>query len=101
LPKIDILETWLKDIADIAHVGNVRNRGLMAGVELVKHKKNKAAYAWEDKMGWKVAHYALDKGVFIRPLGNVIVLMPPLSISNENLEQMLAVIKDAVISVTT
>jgi adenosylmethionine-8-amino-7-oxononanoate aminotransferase len=52
-------------------------------------------------MGWKVAYHARDNGVFIRPLGNVIVIMPPLSISNENLDRMLAVIKDAIISSTS
>lgn len=101
LPRIDILEKRLRDICDLAHVGDVRNKGLMAGIELVKDKKTKEAYAWEDKMGWKVAHNAMSNGVFIRPLGNVIVLMPPLSISSENLERMLAVIKDAIISATS
>jgi adenosylmethionine-8-amino-7-oxononanoate aminotransferase len=51
-------------------------------------------------MGWKVTRHALDNGVFIRPLGNVIVIMPPLSISNENLNLMFTVIKDAIVSVT-
>jgi adenosylmethionine-8-amino-7-oxononanoate aminotransferase len=101
LPEIDILEKRLKDICDLPHVGDVRNKGLMAGIELVKDKKTKEAYAWEDKMGWKVAHHARDNGVLIRPLGNVIVLMPPLSISSENLERMLAVIKEAIISATS
>jgi adenosylmethionine---8-amino-7-oxononanoate aminotransferase len=101
LPKIDILENRLKDICDLAHVGDVRNKGLMAGIELVKDKKTKETYAWEDKMGWKVAHYARDNGVLIRPLSNVIVLMPPLSVSSENLERMLAVIKEAIISASS
>lgn len=101
LPRIDILGKRLKDICDLAHVGDVRNKGLMAGIELVKDKKTKEAYAWEDKMGWKVAYHARDKGVLIRPLGNVVVLMPPLSISSENLERMLAVIKDAIIFATS
>ena len=99
-PRIAVLEKWLRDISDFAHVGDARNKGLMAGVELVKDKKTKEAYAWEDKTGWKVARHARDNGVFIRPLGNVIVIMPPLSISNENLGQMLKVLKDAIIAVT-
>jgi adenosylmethionine-8-amino-7-oxononanoate aminotransferase len=101
LPSIDILEKRLLDICDLPHVGDVRSKGLMAGIELVKDKKTKEAYAWEDKLGWKVAHCARENGVFIRPLGNVIVLMPPLSISIENLEQMLSVIKGAIISATS
>ena len=75
-------------------------KGLWQGVELVKDKNTKEPYAWEEKMGWKAAYHARDNGVFLRPLGNVIVIMPPLSISMENLKQMLKVIKDAIIAVT-
>ncbi|MEK7267066.1 MAG: adenosylmethionine--8-amino-7-oxononanoate transaminase [Nitrospirota bacterium] len=99
-PKIELLEGWLKEISELSHVGDARNKGLMAGVELVKGKNTKEPYAWEEKMGWKVAYHARDNGVFIRPLGNVVVIMPPLSISIENLKQMLKVIKDAIIAVT-
>ncbi len=99
-PKIELLEGWLKEISELPHVGDARNKGLMAGVELVKDKDTKEPYAWQEKMGWKAAYHARDNGVFLRPLGNVIVIMPPLSISIENLEQMLKVIKDAIIAVT-
>jgi adenosylmethionine-8-amino-7-oxononanoate aminotransferase len=100
-PKAALLENWLGEMESLPHVGNVRVKGLMAGVELVKDRQTKAPYAWEDKMGWKVALHAMDNGVFIRPLGNVIVIMPPLSISSENLQQMLKVIGDAIISATS
>ena len=99
-PKIELLEGWLKEISELLHVGDARNKGLMAGVELVKDKKTKEPYAWEEKMGWEAAYHARDNGVFLRPLGNVIVIMPPLSISMENLKQMLKVIKDAIIAAT-
>lgn len=99
-PKIELLEEYLLGIAEFDHVGNVRNKGLMAGIELVIDKETKAPYPWEDKMGWKVAYYARDKGIIIRPLGNVVVIMPPLSIGIENLEQLLKVIKEAIKVVT-
>jgi len=97
-PKISLLEDWLREMADLPHVGDVRNKGLMAGLELVRDKTTKEAYPWEEKIGWKVAHLARDKGVIIRPLGNVIVIMPPLSISIENLRQLLKVLGQAVTS---
>ena len=99
-PKIGILETFLHDIAKLDHVGDVRSKGLMAGVELVRNKSTKEPYAWEEKMGWNVCHYARAKGVFLRPLGNVVVIMPPLAISTDNLEQLLKVIKKGIIKVT-
>jgi len=97
-PKIALLEDWLREMADLPHVGNVRNKGLMAGVELVIDKQTKEAYPWEEKVGWKVAYHARDNGVIIRPLGNVVVIMPPLSISIDNLRQMLAVLRRAIIA---
>jgi adenosylmethionine---8-amino-7-oxononanoate aminotransferase len=100
-PKIELLEDWLKEIHTLPHVGDVRSMGLMAGVELVLDKKTKQPYDWEEKVGWKVAYHAQDNGVFIRPLGNVIVIMPPLNISIENLGQLLRVLRDAIISVTS
>ncbi|MBE0425588.1 MAG: adenosylmethionine--8-amino-7-oxononanoate transaminase [Nitrospirae bacterium] len=98
--KIEILETWLKDVLNLRHTGDVRNAGLMAGVEMVKDKNTKEPYDWAEKMGWRVAYQAQDKGVFIRPLGNVIVIMPPLAISDQNLNQLLRVIKEAIVAVT-
>ncbi|MFN3395383.1 MAG: adenosylmethionine--8-amino-7-oxononanoate transaminase [Thermodesulfovibrionales bacterium] len=95
-PKIELLEKYLSDLANLDHVGNVRNKGLIAGIELVKDKGTKEPYPWQQKMGWKVAYYARDKGVLIRPLGNVVVIMPPLSISTDNLEQLMKVIKEAI-----
>lgn len=99
-PKIEMLESFLHDISTLDHVGDARNRGLMAGIELVKDKSTKEPYPWEEKMGWRVCYYAREHGVIIRPLGNVIVIMPPLSISPENLAQLLKVIKEGIIKAT-
>ncbi len=98
--KINILEKWLKEALNLEHVGDVRNAGMMGGVELVRDKKTKEPYDWKEKIGWKVAYHARDNGVIIRPLGNVIVIMPPLSISDQNLGQLLKIIKDAIVAVT-
>jgi adenosylmethionine-8-amino-7-oxononanoate aminotransferase len=98
--KIEILEVWLKEVLNLKHVGDVRNRGLMSGVELVRDKETKQPYDWADKIGWRVAYHARENGVIIRPLGNVVVIMPPLSISEQNLNQLLKVIKDAIVEVT-
>jgi len=98
--KIELLEVWLKEVLNINHIGDVRSTGLMAGVELVRDKKTKEPYDWSDKMGWRVAYRARENGVFIRPLGNVIVIMPPLSISEQNLKRLLDIIRVAIIDIT-
>ena len=98
--KIEILEDWLRGISGMDHVGDVRNKGLMAGVEIVRDKETKSPYPWEEKMGWRVCRYVKEKGVLIRPLGNVIVIMPPLSISGDDLRYMLDAIREAIGGVT-
>jgi adenosylmethionine-8-amino-7-oxononanoate aminotransferase len=98
--KIALLESKLGEIAELSHVGNVRNRGLMAGIELVRDKLSKEPYSWEERVGWKVAYNARVEGVLIRPLGNVVVIMPPISISVESLERLMDVVKESIIAVT-
>src|SRR4030043_224302 len=98
--KIEILGAWLKEVLSFKHVGDTRSIGLMAGIELVKNKETKETYEWTEKMGWRVAYHAKDNGVIIRPLGNIAVIMPPLSISEQNLDQLLTVIKESIVSAT-
>jgi len=98
--KIEILGAWLNEVLNLKHVGDVRNVGLMTGIELVRDKKTKEPYDWADKMGWRVAYHARDNGVFIRPLGNVIVIMPPLCISPDNLKGLLEIIRASIIGAT-
>jgi adenosylmethionine-8-amino-7-oxononanoate aminotransferase len=99
-PKVQILEDWLREISGTGHVGDVRNKGLMAGVELVKDRETKRPYPWEEKMGWRVCHFVRERGILIRPLGNVVVIMPPLSISVDDLRYMLDAIGQAIVGVT-
>jgi adenosylmethionine-8-amino-7-oxononanoate aminotransferase len=99
-PKITLLKDKLKEISDLPNAGDVRHKGLIAGIELVKDKSTKEPYPWKEKMGWKVAYKAREDSVLIRPLGNVIVIMPPLSISPENLNHLMNVIKKSIIAVT-
>ncbi len=95
-PKIRLLEEGLRALSGLPHVGDARNKGLMAGIELVRDKKTKEPYAWEEKMGWRVCYLLRDKGFLLRPLGNVLVIMPPLSISEEELSGMLDAIGEAI-----
>lgn len=80
-PVVDELARGLERIARLPHVGDVRRRGLMVGIELVKDRETKEPYAFEDRLGFKVCLEARKHGVWLRPLGNVLVLMPPLSLT--------------------
>ncbi len=73
------LSAGLENIKKLPHVGDVRRKGLMVGIELVKDKDTKEPYPLPEKIGIRVITEARRLGLIIRPLGNVIVLMPPLS----------------------
>ncbi len=94
--KIDVFKKGLDRIAGLKHVGDVRQKGFMAGIEIVKDKKSRAPYALEEKAAWKVCARAREKGLLIRPLGNVIVLMPPLSISHKELKSLTRIAAEAI-----
>ncbi|MCH8014873.1 MAG: aminotransferase class III-fold pyridoxal phosphate-dependent enzyme [Candidatus Dadabacteria bacterium] len=89
--KVQFLEDELKEFSGLKHVGNVRNKGFMVGIELVEDKETKEPYAAQAKIGWKVADHAMEDGVLLRPLGNVVVLMPPVGIPMEDLKKLLHV----------
>ena len=99
-PKISYLEDRLKPFAALLHVGEVRQKGFMVGIELVKDKKTKEPYPLEGKIGIRVTSEARKRGAVIRPLGNVIVLMPPLSISLKELNTLIEVVYESIQEVT-
>jgi len=97
---IGILNNRLKKFAALKHVGDVRQKGMMVGIELVRDKEKKTPYHWNEKIGIKVCQEARGRNVLLRPLGNVIVLMPPLVISKQELETLLDVTYGAIKKVT-
>jgi adenosylmethionine-8-amino-7-oxononanoate aminotransferase len=92
-PKIERLADHLARIAELPHVGDVRQRGLIAGIELVRDKRTKQPFPWEERRGMRVCEHAWAEGVLLRPLGNVIVIMPPLSITLEELDRICAAVE--------
>jgi adenosylmethionine-8-amino-7-oxononanoate aminotransferase len=98
--KIGLLKKELKRFSGLPHVGEVRQEGFMVGIELVKSKKTKKTYAPKDKIGQMVTREARRRGVIIRPLGDVIVLMPPLSIEEPTLKRLIDVTYESIRMVT-
>ena len=94
------LAALLVPVAEMPHVGQVRQRGLMVGIELVADRASRRPYAAEDRRGWKVCLAARGRGVWIRPLGDVLVLMPPYCISDESLVRLAEAVHLAIREVT-
>lgn len=86
--KIERLQTHLARLATHPHVGDVRQLGLLAGIELVQEQSSKLAYPFEQRRGQRVCDFALNRGVWLRPLGNVVVIQPPLAISLEEIDRI-------------
>jgi adenosylmethionine-8-amino-7-oxononanoate aminotransferase len=100
-PRISYLRKRLSgDILPLSHVGDVRQWGYMVGIELVEEKASRKNYAPERRIGRKVILEARKHGVMIRPLGDVIILMPPLTIADEELTTLLDVVCDCIRNVT-
>jgi adenosylmethionine-8-amino-7-oxononanoate aminotransferase len=98
--KSGILYNKLLELSGLKHVGDVRCKGLVAAVELVKDKVSREPFHWEERIGWQVAYKMRDYGVVMRPLGNTMVVMPPLVISETELNHLMDALKQAVVSVT-
>jgi len=98
--KISILRKELEQIKELSHVGEVRQKGFMVGIELVKSRKTKRPYPPGERIGQKVIWEARKRGVVIRPLGDVIVLMPPLAIDKPTLEKLVDVTFESIKAVT-
>lgn len=84
--KIARLTARLEQLEGLAHVGEVRQIGLAAGIELVADRDTKAPFDPAARVGYRVCRAARDRGVFLRPLGDVLVIMPPLSITLDEID---------------
>ncbi len=90
----------LQGLEALPHVGDIRGRGLMVGVELVAEKESRRPYSPGARVGHRVITAARKRGVILRPLGDVIVLMPPLCLGEEELELLVSAVAESIREVT-
>jgi lysine--8-amino-7-oxononanoate aminotransferase len=104
LPRVQdssrFLARRLQAVAALPHVGDVRRCGLMVGVELVADRESKEPFDWRERMGHRVCQRARELGLLTRPLGDVVVLMPPLASEHDDLEAMVGILELAIMDVT-
>jgi len=94
--KGELLAAALASLAEHPHVGEIRQRGLMVGVELVRDRTTKAEFDYGDRIGHRVILAARKRGVILRPLGDVVVLMPPLAISRDEIELLARAVRESI-----
>ncbi|WP_173197435.1 adenosylmethionine--8-amino-7-oxononanoate transaminase [Geobacter sp. SVR] len=98
--RIIRLAERLARLTQLPHVGDIRQCGLAAGIELVEDKSTRRPYPWELKTGIRVCLEARRHGVFSRPLGNTVVVFPPLAITEDELELLMDGLERSIVAVT-
>ncbi|MBU2591789.1 MAG: adenosylmethionine--8-amino-7-oxononanoate transaminase [Nitrospinae bacterium] len=94
--KISKIAKSLKQFANLRNVGDIRQRGMIVGIELVTDKEKKTPYPIETRIGNRVAHEAKKRGMIIRPIGNVVIFVPPLVSSKDELRMMTDIMFEAI-----
>jgi adenosylmethionine---8-amino-7-oxononanoate aminotransferase len=95
-PKCEHLRAGLERCRNLPHVGDVRWIGFIGAVELFRNAAAREPFPLTDRMGIKVCNEMRTRGVLTRPIGNVIVIMPPYCTTDEQLDRVLRVLADSI-----
>jgi adenosylmethionine-8-amino-7-oxononanoate aminotransferase len=89
-PLIGRLNSELNEFRQLNYVGDVRIIGLIAAIELVKNKKTRQGFDFNQRVGFKIYLAGLKKNLILRPLGNIIYFYLPLCLNQNQLSDILA-----------
>ncbi|MCG3088332.1 adenosylmethionine--8-amino-7-oxononanoate transaminase [Sporosarcina cyprini] len=78
------------------HVGEYRQTGMVGAIELIQDKATKEPFPSEERVGYQIYKIALEKGLLLRPLGNVLYFMPPYVISKEEIQSMIMIANESI-----
>lgn len=98
--KADWMRKQLERIADLQHVGEVRQLGMIAGVEVVKNRETREPYPWQERVGYRISLKMRELGMLTRPMGDTIVFMPPLASSKDDISAMVSIMEQAIVEMT-
>jgi adenosylmethionine-8-amino-7-oxononanoate aminotransferase len=90
------LQQELKTLWTLRNVGDIRQVGLVVGIELVKDWQTRKPFELPERAGIRVCEAMAKRGVLTRPIGNVVVLMPPYCTRHEQLKQMVSALKESI-----
>ena len=78
------------------HVAEVRQHGMVLAVEMIKNKARREDFPWQERRGLRVYQHALKRGALLRPLGNVVYLMPPYVITPDEIDSLVTIMTEAI-----
>jgi len=84
----DVMRDATAHFAEHPHVAEVRQTGMILAIEMIKDKANRKPFAWQERRGLRVYQHALENGVLLRPLGNVVYFMPPYVITEQQIRMI-------------
>jgi adenosylmethionine-8-amino-7-oxononanoate aminotransferase len=87
--KAERLGRRARELADHPHVAEVRQTGMIVAVEIVRDKRTRAPYPWAERRGLRIYRHALEQGLLLRPLGNVVYFMPPYIVDAAEIDFMI------------
>ncbi|HEX3358422.1 MAG TPA: aminotransferase class III-fold pyridoxal phosphate-dependent enzyme, partial [Tepidisphaeraceae bacterium] len=90
------LSVMLDALRELAHVGDIRQKGFMVGIELVKNKQTREPFDPKQRMGAEICQRIRKHGIILRPLGDVIILMPPLAMGVDDLQTIVSAVKSEI-----
>jgi adenosylmethionine---8-amino-7-oxononanoate aminotransferase len=83
-----------RELESHPHVAEVRQTGMIVAIELVKDKATREPYPWQERRGLTLYRHAIERGVLLRPVGNVVYFMPPYVIGTEEIDLMVDVARE-------
>ena len=90
------LETELQRLWEIPQVGDIRRVGLIAGVELVRNWRSREPFDLREQVGIRVCERMAEMGVLTRPIGNVVVVMPPYCTTAKQIHKIITALRGAI-----
>ncbi len=94
--KARLIRELCAELEDHPHVAEVRQTGMITAIEMVRDRATREPYPWQERRGLRVYRHGLEKGVLLRPLGNVVYFMPPYVIEEDEIRLMVDTAKEGI-----
>jgi adenosylmethionine---8-amino-7-oxononanoate aminotransferase len=85
-----------KELQGHPHVAEVRQRGMIVAIELTRNKATREPYPWQERRGLTIYRHAIERGVLLRPVGNVVYFMPPYVITPDEIDLIVEVAREGI-----